>query len=135
MLRRSDYDWRDDPAVVRGAETELIHSLIRRNHGRTFPPLLQSADWDEYPETRGALLSLVPHSLKTLDLTLHSTMKQKTIESFMQQLSSAVPGLHTLHLTTAPNVSVIDLAYPSHLRHLALDTHRIALTPGELQIG
>ncbi|TBU55475.1 hypothetical protein BD310DRAFT_969250 [Dichomitus squalens] len=132
-LRRSDYDWRDDPAVVRRAETELINSLIRRNHGHTFLPSLRSAEWDEYPETRGALFPLVPPSLSTLDLTLHSSMRQKDIESFMLQLSGAIHGIHTLRLTTAQNVSVVGLAYPPHLRHLSLDPYRISVDPAELQ--
>ncbi|TBU25008.1 hypothetical protein BD311DRAFT_765347 [Dichomitus squalens] len=132
-LRRSDCDWRDDPAVVRGAETGLITSLIRRNHGHTFLPALRSAEWDEYPETRGALFSLVPPSLDTLDLTLHSSMRQKDIESFVLQLSGVIHGIHTLRMATAQNVSVVGLAYPPHLRHLSLDPYRILVDPAELQ--
>ncbi len=130
-LKCSHHDWRDDPAAAKGAEGVLIQSLIRRNHGRTFLPSLLSADWDEYPETRGVLFSLIPPSLGSLNLTLHSTMTKHDIESFMARLSSTVPGLHTLRLTTAPRVSVEQLSYPSHLRHLHIN--RVALSPTELQ--
>ncbi|KAM5539286.1 hypothetical protein V8D89_007159 [Ganoderma adspersum] len=132
-LKCSHHDWRDDPAVAKGAEGVIIRSLIHRNHGRTFLPSLRSAEWDEYPETRGTLFSLVPPSLGSLNLTLHSTMTHRDIEAFMARLSVAVPGLHTLRLTTAPRVSVERLAYPPHLRHLFLDANRIALSPAELQ--
>ncbi|PIL35335.1 hypothetical protein GSI_02060 [Ganoderma sinense ZZ0214-1] len=131
-LKCSDHDWRDDPAAAKGAEGVLIRSLVHRNHGRTFLPSLRSAEWHEYPETRGALFSLVPPSLGSLNLTLHSTMTQHDIETFMNRLSSTVPGLHTLRLTTAPRVSVERLSYPPHLRHLFLDANRIALSPAEL---
>ena len=132
-LKCSHHDWRDDPAAAKGAEGVIIRSLIHRNHGRTFLPSLRSAEWDEYPETRGVLFSLVPPSLGSLNLTLHSTMTHCDIEAFMAQLSVAVPGLHTLRLTTAPRVSVERLVFPSHLRCLSLDANRIALSPAELQ--
>ncbi|KAI1797054.1 hypothetical protein LXA43DRAFT_878539 [Ganoderma leucocontextum] len=129
-LKNSDYNWQwwDDPAAVKGHEGYLIHSLIRRNQGRTFLPSLRSADWDEYPESRGALFSLVPPSLSSLNLTLHSTMTQHDIEIFMARLSSTVPGLHSLRLTTARNVSIEHLSYPPYLRHLSLDGNRITLS-------
>ena len=132
-LKNSDCNWWNDPAAFKGAERDIIQSLIRQNQGRTFLPSLQTADWDEYPEARGALLSLVPPSLSSLNLTLHSTMTQHNIETFMDQLSSTVPALHTLHLTTAPNVSIEHLSYPPYLRHLFLDANRIAVSVAELQ--
>ncbi|KAM5539287.1 hypothetical protein V8D89_007160 [Ganoderma adspersum] len=134
-LRKSDYKWWDDPATVKGEEGALVHYLIRRNQGRTFLPSLQSADWEEHPESRGALFSLIPHSLGSLDLTLHWSMSKHDIEAFMAQLASTVPGLHSLRLTTAPNVSIERLSYPPHLRHLsrALDALGNALSLPKLQ--
>lgn len=135
VLRKSDYKWWDNPATVKGEEGDFVHYLIRRNQGRTFLPSLQSADWEEHPESRGALFSLIPHSLGSLDLTLHWSMAEHDIEAFMTRLSSTVPGLHSLRLTTAPNVSIERLSYPPHLRHLsrALNALGNALSLPELQ--
>ncbi|PIL35336.1 hypothetical protein GSI_02061 [Ganoderma sinense ZZ0214-1] len=135
-LKCSYYDWRDGgPVATIRAEGVLIRSLIRRNQGRTFLPSLRSAEWHEYPPEfmRGALFSLVPSSLGTLNLTLHWSMTQHDIETFMTQLSSTILGLHTLRLTTAPHVSVERLSYPPHLRHLSLDPNGISLLPAELE--